>query len=42
MGPTLARLRALTERWRVVLLALYIVFGGIAVTKLAVLFHAIG
>jgi hypothetical protein len=42
MGPALVRLRALTERCRVVLLALYIVFGGIAVTKLAILFHAIG
>ena len=42
VGPTLARLRLLTERFRVVLIALYIVFGGIAVTKMAILFHAIG
>jgi hypothetical protein len=42
VGPALARLRLLTERFRVVLIALYIVFGGIAVTKLAILFRAIG
>jgi hypothetical protein len=42
VGPTLARVRALTDRFRIVMISLYIVYGGIAITKLAVLFRAIG
>jgi len=38
VGPRLAQLQLLSHRFRLVLISLYIIFGGIAVTRLALLF----
>ena len=41
VSRTLARLQTLAHRFRLVLVSLYIIFGGIAITRLALLFGAI-